>query len=639
MATKGEDHTYLLKCSICLDTFQVPRYLPCLHTFCESCITTFVSSSIESESTKNNFKCPICRRIVTLGDLKNNIKTWAKSLPLNNFIVSMVDKQAMTTSEKLCDPCQFNAESVKAVSWCSTCEEGLCMSCDKCHRSFKMTACHVILPLEEMNSDNISLGIRGINYCSEHSGKIIEVYCVDHSRPCCTLCATLSHRKCESVLSIDTAAAGIKQSTKAVDLSSELQQKSKHIDEMIENRKENIGVIDKKTADILANIDDVKDVVIKHLNEVADKMKEKVTSSKKNTVITLSDEVTELSSIKCTVDNWKVILDTCVQHGSEQQCLVEMDRITRKNYDLDKEMKEAILQPRNPLVTFETNKFLCEFQANVVSFGDLALDSYLKTNGILGKVNFVSGSIKILKTIEIEINKTGRRRITGIFVPNFLILTDSINRQVIKYNENYVYLSSLSLPKELSDITSMEQDTVAVASFGSNDIYLININTMTLTKTIKVSTTLHGLQYVEGEFISAYNGTLAWLSATGLQLRESKNHTHAWFVRSLDKNSYICGDGIHAISHTKDERKQFTYSSPTLAYPRGIDVDVEGNVYIVGHASNNIHQITSEGKHIRTISTTDFGIWEPWVLRFKPKSTVFLLTSCITGKAVICKID
>jgi t-SNARE complex subunit (syntaxin) len=45
--------------------------------------------------------------------------------------------------------------------------------------------------------------------------------------------------------------------TKAVDLSKELQQKCKDIDEMIENRKENIGVIEKKTADILTNIDDV----------------------------------------------------------------------------------------------------------------------------------------------------------------------------------------------------------------------------------------------------------------------------------------------------------------------------------------------------------------------------------------------
>ena len=627
MATKGEDHTNLLKCSICLDTFQVPKYLPCLHTFCESCITTFVSSSVESESAKKNFKCPICRRIVTLGDIENSIEGWVKSLPLNNLIVSMVDKQAMTQSEKLCDPCQFNPEIVKAVSWCSTCEERLCKSCDKCHRSFTMTSSHVLVPLEEMNSDKMSLGIRGINYCSEHNGKIIEVYCVDHSRPCCTLCATLSHRKCESVISIDTAAAGIKQSTKA--LSNELQQKSKHIDEMIENRKENIGVIEKKTGDILANIDDVKDVVIKHLNEVADKMKEKVTSSKKNTIITLSDEVTELSSIKCTVDNWKVILDTCVQHGSEQQCLVEMDRITRKNFDLNKEMKEAILQPKRSLVTFEPNKCLSEFQTNVDFFGDLTLDS----------VNFLSGSIKILKTIEIDTEKSEARRVNGIFVPNFLIITDLINRQVNKYNENYVYLSSLSLPKELSDITSMGQDTVAVASLQSDGIYLINIKTMTLTKTINVSSNIYGLQYVEGEFITAFCGTLRWLSTEGLRLRDSENHREAWLVRSLGKNSYICADGKNAVSYTKDERKQFTYSSPTLSNPRGIDVDVDGNIYIVGYKSDNIHQITSEGKHVRTISTTDFGISEPWVLRFKPNSAVFLLTSFNTGKAVICKID
>jgi DNA-binding beta-propeller fold protein YncE len=185
----------------------------------------------------------------------------------------------------------------------------------------------------------------------------------------------------------------------------------------------------------------------------------------------------------------------------------------------------------------------------------------------------------------------------------------------------------------------MDQDTVAVVSLNSDDIYLINIKTMTLTKTIKVSTTLHGLQYVEGEFISVYSGTLTWLSATGLQLRESKKHRDAWFVRSLSKSSYICAEGIHAISHTKDERKQFTYSSPTLNWSRGIDIDVEGNVYIVGYTSNNIHQITSEGEHVRTISTTDFGISEPWVLRFKPNSAIFLLTSFSNGKAVICKID
>jgi hypothetical protein len=302
-------------------------------------------------------------------------------------------------------------------------------------------------------------------------------------------------------------------------------------------------------------------------------------------------------------------------------------------------MKEAILQPRKLLVTFEPNKIISEFQTNVESFGDLTFDSYLNTNGISGKVNFVSGSIKILKTIEIDIDKAGARRVNGIFVPNFLLITDLINKQVIKYNENYVYMSSLSLPKQLSDITSMGQETVAVASLQSDGIYLIHIKTMTLTKTIKVSSNIYGLQYVEGEFITAYSGTLRWLSTEGLRLKDSKNHTDAWLVRSLGKNSYICADGANAVSYTKDERKQFTYSSPMLSNPRGIDVDVEGNVYIVGNGSNNIHQITSEGEHIRTISTKDFGISKPWVLRFQPNSAVFLLTSYDTGKVLICKID
>jgi hypothetical protein len=121
-----------------------------------------------------------------------------------------------------------------------------------------------------------------------------------------------------------------------------------------------------------------------------------------------------------------------------------------------------------------------------------------------------------------------------------------------------------SLPKELSDITNMEQDTVAVASRHSNEMYIIDIKTMTLRKTIMLSITIYGLQYVDGEFITSTEDTLTWLSATGLRLAERKTSTGGLFIRCFSKHSYICGDGKNAISHTKDEKKQFTYSSPNL---------------------------------------------------------------------------
>jgi hypothetical protein len=77
----------------------------------------------------------------------------------------------------------------------------------------------------------------------------------------------------------------------------------------------------------------------------------------------------------------------------------------------------------------------------------------------------------------------------------------------------------------------MEQDTVAVASRLSNEIYIIDIKKMTLTKTIMLSTTIYGLQYVNGQFITANNDSLTWFSVEGLQLGESTTSIEALFVR------------------------------------------------------------------------------------------------------------
>jgi hypothetical protein len=78
---------------------------------------------------------------------------------------------------------------------------------------------------------------------------------------------------------------------------------------------------------------------------------------------------------------------------------------------------------------------------------------------------------------------------------------------------------------------------VAVASLQSDGIYLINIKTMTLTKTIKVSTDIYGLQYVEGEFITAYSSTLTWFSTEGLRLRDSKTVIRRKFGTNIP---FIC---------------------------------------------------------------------------------------------------
>ena len=59
--TQRQDLTSLLECSICLETFEDPRTLGCLHSFCQKCLANFVDGKREDE-----LNCPECRCRFTL---------------------------------------------------------------------------------------------------------------------------------------------------------------------------------------------------------------------------------------------------------------------------------------------------------------------------------------------------------------------------------------------------------------------------------------------------------------------------------------------------------------------------------------------------------------------------------------------
>jgi hypothetical protein len=58
-----QDLKNLLECSICLETFDDPRTLLCLHSFCKKCLENFVDGKREDE-----LNCPVCRCNFTLNE-------------------------------------------------------------------------------------------------------------------------------------------------------------------------------------------------------------------------------------------------------------------------------------------------------------------------------------------------------------------------------------------------------------------------------------------------------------------------------------------------------------------------------------------------------------------------------------------
>ncbi|CAC5359090.1 unnamed protein product [Mytilus coruscus] len=140
----------LLACSICLETYKTPKYLPCLHTFCKVCINQYILSSVTKDKNGNKgFSCPVCRQLVSIGEQSSNRECWAEELPNNHLIISMIDRKALQKQEKLCNVCEL-----------SRVMEALCCTCENYHQIesfFKKDIIEYVIKMEKAAKEELTI--------------------------------------------------------------------------------------------------------------------------------------------------------------------------------------------------------------------------------------------------------------------------------------------------------------------------------------------------------------------------------------------------------------------------------------------------------------------------------------------------
>lgn len=168
----------VLDCPICLEKFRNPKYLPCLHTFCELCIESFIDSSISDCVQKKktiSFDCPVCRLAIPSPAKNISANAWAEQLPINHQLLAISESYQKQT-EVLCDSCRQNDEEVIATIRCQQCRENLCKACCKfIHKRVKAFGLHTFIDLRSTDAE-IDNTVEPGN-CLVHTDKPIEVYC------------------------------------------------------------------------------------------------------------------------------------------------------------------------------------------------------------------------------------------------------------------------------------------------------------------------------------------------------------------------------------------------------------------------------------------------------------------------------
>ena len=169
-----------LLCSVCLQRFIKPKLLPCLHTFCVSCLE---DTRAQQQENAHYVNCPTCMNKCELpvGGISQ--------LPPNFFIQNLIELSELQTrnSQLICDLC---ASSEPAVSRCMNCCFDLCHICAEAHKRQKRTFHHNIVGIQTIPA---SPSTNNLFCCKIHPRCTVATYCEDCMELVCSQCYNVHH--------------------------------------------------------------------------------------------------------------------------------------------------------------------------------------------------------------------------------------------------------------------------------------------------------------------------------------------------------------------------------------------------------------------------------------------------------------
>lgn len=630
MANALEREDYLsdfLKCPICLETFKKPKCLPCLHTFCEACLQVYIDSDNSSEATdsedskskvvassdqshESGIQCPTCRKFIQIGEEVGRC-TWLQSLPDNFFINSLIDKQLIQTESKTCDPCASNGKKELAQKWCANCAEALCQECHNDHQKFKALRNHSLLDLNSVKTQEKATSLSGFIPCADHSSSPAQVFCRDHHVACCTLCATVRHRTCSEISTLEEASKNVKNDKTTLDLQKQLNDLIDSLQSRISQRKDCLVNL-KLSKETMENktIGLINDA-FKHLETLKTSFQNEMENKVKALSENFDSEICKLTNLLSRVVHQKHLLSVSVSQGSNEECLVERENILRIGNEIRVE-SDAI----PPNSQFETSHFAVDpALQNMTSTITAFRHTFLSKNCLKNrKINFIKkGSFS-----------------TDVCCPG--IWKDNILVSV--YFDEKVNVVDLSLNLKFSIKVAGRPRGIAVDKLGrifvslpnEREVLEVDIITKSVKKLFSTEVQCWGILWMNHQFIIASGDKIEIYRNDGLKQKEISTED-AWMIScKVNKETllYTNKDTIIENSQLTNKKSLFTVSGTKL---RGIDTDIEGNIYTVGITSNKLYQLSPDGSLLQEVDCNNFNLNRLFCVCLNDKNNI-VITTC-----------
>ena len=342
MASNWEKIKVELTCAMCKNLLDYPKILPCLHSYCTSCLKEKSDKLANLDDSKRHLQCPSCKAEVLLST-PGAIEELPSHFSATRLVeIVRLQEQATNKESEITRICRNCKKGDKVVCACIECSKCLCEFCKEVHRVIVETSEHTIYSLDEINASEVpSILPEKVKMCPTHPTKPLELYCKCEDVLICRDCIIKKHKDHDYDVISDVVEGEKKILREALP---GIQQLVGEVENAIANVKQRRKVVSTRKEENLKRLDDTFHTLHKALDKRQKELEENITEDSKEKDKGLQVQEDELCSLLSQLKSCHSFIEDKVQRGVNQDVLA---------------MKRPMLERRDKLEKVKNKSKLC----------------------------------------------------------------------------------------------------------------------------------------------------------------------------------------------------------------------------------------------------------------------------------------
>ena len=230
----------------------------------------------------------------------------------------------------LCAPCETSRDSKPAIQYCLDCDETLCEICTDCHMKFKSTKGHKLVSCEEKDQYEGARMLSKSLMCHRHSDKLIEVRCEEHKDMCCLTCATIIHRKCNTIVEVKTLGSGFKSKKETKSIQTRIINTKACIEEILKRNDNAFKVLESSVDTVPKTLQNIQTSFAKLYEALEKDIMKKVAERRVEVCETTIARKEVWDRHLLDAKGLSKMFDTVLNFGSDSQVYIAVETITAK---------------------------------------------------------------------------------------------------------------------------------------------------------------------------------------------------------------------------------------------------------------------------------------------------------------------